>query len=56
MSKPSKSQPNEQFSDEEAMRRTDEVLKRMLNTPPKKHEDMKLGKAKAKPRAAARPK
>jgi hypothetical protein len=37
-----------EFSDEETARRRDEALLRALNTPPKPHSAMKLGKRKAK--------
>jgi hypothetical protein len=37
-----------QFSDEETARRRDAVVKRMLNTPPKPHSEMKIGKRRAK--------
>jgi Hypothetical protein (DUF2513) len=45
------------FSDEETARRRDAVIKHMLNTPPKPHSEMKLGKRKAKasPKAKAAP-
>jgi hypothetical protein len=48
-----KVESDEQFSDEEAMRRTNEVIKRMGNTPPKPHSEMKVGKRKAKAGAKA---
>jgi hypothetical protein len=38
----------DQYSDEETARRRDEVIRRMANTPPKLHKDVKLGKRKAK--------
>jgi hypothetical protein len=40
--------PEKDFSDEETARRRDAVIKHMLNTPPKPHSEMKLGKRKAK--------
>jgi hypothetical protein len=42
---------DDQFSDEEAARRRDEVVKRMLNTPPqpRKQDSGKADKAKKKP-------
>jgi hypothetical protein len=33
-----------EFSDGEIARRGDEVIRRMANTPPKPHKEMKLGK------------
>ena len=39
---------NSNYSDEEIARRRDEALLRALNTPPKPHSAMKLGKRKAK--------
>jgi hypothetical protein len=36
------------YSEEETARRRDAVIKHMLNTPPKPHSEMKLGKRKAK--------
>jgi hypothetical protein len=38
----------DQFTDEEIARRRDDALLRALNTPPKQHKDMKVGKHKAK--------
>jgi hypothetical protein len=38
----------EEYSDQETARRRDAVIKRMLNTPPKPHSEMKLGKLRAK--------
>jgi hypothetical protein len=37
-----------EFSDEEIPRRRDDVVRRMANTPPKPHSEMKVGKRKAK--------
>jgi hypothetical protein len=37
------------FSEEEIARRRDDVIRRMANTPPKPHSEMKLGKDKTKP-------
>jgi hypothetical protein len=34
----------DQLDEQEIARRRDEVLKRLLQTPPKRHEEMKLGK------------
>jgi hypothetical protein len=39
---------DEQYSDEEIAHRRDEVIRRMANTPPKPHSEMKIGKRKAK--------
>jgi hypothetical protein len=38
---------------DEIERRRDDALRRALNTPPKPHDEMKLGKKKPKPKAAA---
>ena len=43
------------YSDEETARRRDAVIKHMLNTPPKLHSAMKLGKRKAKAEQKDRP-
>lgn len=42
----------DQYSDEEIARRRDEALLRALSTPPKRHSEMKLGKAKLKASAS----
>jgi hypothetical protein len=39
---------DDKFSEREAARRRDAVIKRMLATPPKPHSEMKIGKSKAK--------
>jgi hypothetical protein len=39
---------DDQYSDEEATRRTNEALRRALTSPPKPHSQMKIGKRKAK--------
>jgi hypothetical protein len=44
---PRQSEPEEQRSEEEAVRRRDEWLRRSLNTPPKQHKDM-VAERKAK--------
>jgi hypothetical protein len=38
-----------QYSERETTRRRDAVIKRMLNTPPKPHSEMKMGKPRSKP-------
>jgi hypothetical protein len=43
---------SDQYSDEEAMRRTNEALRRALTSPPKPHSQMKVGKRK--PKASAK--
>jgi hypothetical protein len=40
---------NNQYSEEETARRRDATIKRMLNTPPKPHSEMKIGKTRIKP-------
>jgi hypothetical protein len=40
---------DEHYSEQETARRRDAVIKRMLNTPPKPHSEMKIGKPRAKP-------
>jgi hypothetical protein len=47
--------PNDEYSDEETARRRDAVIKHMLNTPPKPHSEMKIGKRKAKAGAMRNP-
>jgi hypothetical protein len=44
---------SQEFTDEETARRRDAVIKHMLNTPPKPHSQMKIGKRKAKASAKA---
>jgi hypothetical protein len=39
---------DEQYSEEETIARAEAALKRMLNTPPKPHSEIKIGKRKAK--------
>jgi hypothetical protein len=46
---------DEQYSDEEIARRRDAVIKHMLNTPPKRHAEMKVGKRKAEASPKADP-
>lgn len=41
------------LTEEEIAQRRDEAVRRALNTPPKPHKDMKLGKRKPKPKASA---
>lgn len=45
--------PTQDFTDEEAQRRTNEALRRALTSPPKPHSAMKLGKRKVKAGAVA---
>ncbi|MFZ3328507.1 MAG: hypothetical protein WA231_22655 [Methylocella sp.] len=44
------------YSDEETARRRDDVIRRMANTPPKPHSEMKLGKRKPKVGKSSNPK
>jgi hypothetical protein len=46
---------DDQFTDEEIVRRRDEALLRALSTPHKLHSEMKLGKRKAKASTKASP-
>ena len=41
---------DDSYSDEEIERRMNAAVKRALNTPPKPHEDMKVGRASPRPR------
>jgi hypothetical protein len=43
-----KPREGDEYSEEETIARRDAVIKRMLNTPPKPHSKMKLGKSRAK--------
>jgi len=43
-----KNRDNDQYSEQETEQRREAALKRMLSTPPKRHEEMKIGKAKGK--------
>ena len=47
---------DDEFSPEEIVRRRDAVIKHMLNTPPKPHSEMKIGKRKAKVGKSSKPK
>jgi len=38
----------EEYSRDEADQRRDDTLRRMLKSPPKRHEEMKVGKPRAK--------
>jgi hypothetical protein len=42
-----------QYSEQETANRRDAVIKYMLNTPPKPHSEMKLGKPRGKPTGSA---
>jgi hypothetical protein len=42
-----------ELNDAEIARRRDDVIRRMANTPPKPHSEMKVGKRKAKASAKA---
>lgn len=39
---------DDQYSEKEIAERRDATIKRMLNTPPKPHSEMKIGKSKPK--------
>jgi hypothetical protein len=47
---------DDSYSEEETVARRDAVIKLMLNTPPKLHSEMKIGKPKAKAQPKARQK
>jgi hypothetical protein len=40
---------DDHYSEQETKRRRDAVIKRMLNTPPKPHSEMRLGKPRRGP-------
>jgi hypothetical protein len=44
---------SEQLNEKATAQRRDDALRRALNTPPKPHEDMKLGKKKPKPASSS---
>jgi hypothetical protein len=44
LSRMTKTQSDDHYSEEETARRRDAVIKRMLATPPKPHSEMKIGK------------
>jgi hypothetical protein len=44
------SKQDDQFSELEVARRRDAVVKHMINTPPKPHSEMKIGKRKSRKR------
>jgi len=54
----SKPKNEDQYSEQEAQRRRDAVVKHMLSTPPKPHAEMKVGKPRraASSAAPAKPK
>ena len=39
---------DDQYSEQETAARRDATIRRMLNTPPKPHSEMKIGKSRAK--------
>jgi hypothetical protein len=41
----------DQYSEKDAAYRRDAIIKHMLNTPPKPHSELKIGKSKKKSRA-----
>jgi len=47
---------DDQYSEQEIAQRRDATIKRMLNTPPKPHSEMKIGKSKAKLATGGKPK
>jgi hypothetical protein len=56
MSDPKTDKSSDTYSDEEIALRRDDVIRRMANTPPKPHSEMKIGKPirKRKPSPAAK--
>jgi hypothetical protein len=46
---------DDKYSDEEAIRRMNEALRRALTSPPKPHKEMRIGKRKAKASTKADP-
>lgn len=49
MNKNTKNTTDGKLTDQEIILRRDEAVRRALNTPPKPHKDMKLGKRKPSP-------
>ena len=47
--------PDDQYSDQEAQRRTEAALRAAFNTPPKPQSEMKLGKKRGPAKASPRP-
>jgi hypothetical protein len=47
---------SDEYTQAEATRRRDDLLKRMLGTPPKPHAEMKKHRREAKPRTQAKTK
>ena len=54
--KPKRHPSGADYSDADIVRRRDEAVRRALNTPPKPHKDMKLGKRKPTSSQASRKK
>jgi len=50
-----KETPDDQYSEQEAASRRDAAIKRMLNTPPKPHSEMKVGKKTKKSKPKKKP-
>jgi hypothetical protein len=50
-----RSSDSQEFTDEDIARRRDAVIRHMINTPPKPHSEMKIGKRKPKASVKASP-